>query len=218
MKKKEKDVNEKFLKDTLNDRLSDLIAEKKKQGISQRTQADNINIDVSSLSNYANGKQLPTAEILFKIAKYYNCSMDYLLGINNIRNIDCEEIAISKKLGLSEKSIEKLKKYHEDYFFKDFQYMQLINFLIENLTYDDLKIFDRFLFSKDKNFEMWNKEECHQSKSISICSNLGKYKVKIQDIQKILLLDIQEIFINLKKLVNEDTRKRNLFELEMEEN
>ena len=29
---------------------------------------------------------------------------------------------------------------------------------------------------------------------------------------------IQEIFINLKKLVNEDTRKRNLFELEMEEN
>lgn len=36
MKKKEKDVNEKFLKDTLNDRLSDLIAEKKKQGISQR--------------------------------------------------------------------------------------------------------------------------------------------------------------------------------------
>lgn len=218
MKKKEKDVNEKFLKDILNDRLSDLIAEKKKQGISQRIQADNINIDVSSLSNYANGKQLPTAEILFKIAKYYNCSMDYLLGINNIRNIDCEEIAISKKLGLSEKSIEKLKKYHEDYFFKDFQYMQLINFLIENLTYDDLKIFDRFLFSKDKNFEMWNKEECHQSKSISICSNLGKYKVKIQDIQKILLLDIQEIFINLKKLVNEDTRKRNLFELEMEEN
>ena len=218
MKKKEKDVNEKFLKDILNDRLSDLIAEKKKQGISQRIQADNINIDVSSLSNYANGKQLPTAEILFKIAKYYNCSMDYLLGINNIRNIDCEEIAISKKLGLSEKSIEKLKKYHEDYFFKDFQYMQLINFLIENLTYDDLKIFDRFLFSKDKNFEMWNKEECHQSKSISICSNLGKYKVKIQDIQKILLLDIQEIFINLKKLINEDTRKRNLFELEMEEN
>lgn len=218
MKKKEKDVNEKFLKDTLNDRLSDLIAEKKKQGISQRTQADNINIDVSSLSNYANGKQLPTAEILFKIAKYYNCSMDFLLGINNIRNIDCEEIAISKKLGLSEKSIEKLKKYHEDYFFKDFKYMQLINFLIENITYDDLKIFDRFLFSKDKNFEMWNKEGCHQSKSISICSNLGKYKVKIQDIQKILLLDIQEIFINLKKLVNEDTRKRNLFELEMEEN
>ncbi len=218
MKKKEKDINEKFLKDILNDRLNDLIAEKKKQGISQRIQANNINIDVSSLSNYANGKQLPTAEILFKIAKYYNCSMDYLLGINNIRNIDCEEIAISKKLGLSEKSIEKLKKYHEDYFFKDFQYMQLINFLIENLTYDDLKIFDRFLFSKDKNFEMWNKEECHQSKSISICSNLGKYKVKIQDIQKILLLDIQEIFINLKKLVNEDTRKRNLFELEMEEN
>ena len=150
LKKKEKDVNEKFLKDILNDRLSDLIAEKKKQGISQRTQADNINIDVSSLSNYANGKQLPTAEILFKIAKYYNCSMDFLLGINNIRNIDCEEIAISKKLGLSEKSIEKLKKYHEDYFFKDFKYMQLINFLIENITYDDLKIFDRFLFSKDK--------------------------------------------------------------------
>ena len=96
--------------------------------------------------------------------------------------------------------------------------MQRINFLIENLTYDDLKIFDRFLFSKDKNFEMWNKEECHQSKFISICSNLGKYKVKIQDIQEILLLDIQEIFINLKKLVNEDTRKRNLFELKMEEN
>ena len=30
--------------------------------------------------------------------------------------------------------------------------------------------------------------------------------------------ELQEIFINLKKLVNEDTRKRNLFELEMEEN
>lgn len=215
MDKKENTNNEKILKDTLNDRLSDLIAEEKRRGISQRTQAKNINVDSSSLSKYANGMQLPTAEVLFKIAKYYKCSTDYLLGINDIKNIDCEDIAISKKLGLSEKAIEKLKKYHNDYFFKDFKYMQLINFLIEKLSFDNLKILDRFLFSKYNNFEMWARRKHLNSKTVSICCNLGKYKVEIKDIEKILLLDIQQIFIELKKLAGSDARKRDLIELEI---
>lgn len=204
-----------YLKKILNDRLGDLIAEKKKKGISQRAQANKIGVDVSSLSNYVNGKQIPTVDALYKIARFYNCSTDYLLGINKIKSMDYKDIDISKKLGLSEKAIEKLKKYHEDYFYKDFEYMQLINFLIENLNFDDLKILDRFLFSKCKNFEMWQKNEHLTSKKVSICCNLGKYDVGIEDIEKILLLNIQQIFTRLKAGVTDDIRKRNLFELEM---
>ena len=42
-----------------------------------------LNIEQSTLANYENDKRVPKLEILIKIAEYYNCSVDYLLGLTD---------------------------------------------------------------------------------------------------------------------------------------
>ncbi len=219
MDKKESKAIEEKLKKILNDKLDDLIAEERRKGVSQRKQADNINVDSSSLSKYVNGIQLPSADALFKIAKYYNCSTDYLLGINNIRNIDCEDIAISRKLGLSEKAIEILKKYHNENRYKGYEYMQLINFLIENVDSNELEKVDRFLFSKPTHFMIkdWEQNEYKNTKYLSICSDLGDYQFTIKDVQEILHLDIEKLLSKLQKKAKDFKRKRIVKEIDTTE-
>jgi transcriptional regulator with XRE-family HTH domain len=48
---------------------------------SQQEVCSALNIEQSTLANYENGKRVPKIEILIKIAEYYNCSVDFLLGI-----------------------------------------------------------------------------------------------------------------------------------------
>lgn len=47
-----------------------------------------LNIEQSTLANYENGKRVPKIEILIKIAEYYQCSVDFLLGIDKFGKID----------------------------------------------------------------------------------------------------------------------------------
>ena len=48
---------------------------------SQQEVCSALNIEQSTLANYENGKRIPKIEILIKIAEYYQCSVDFLLGI-----------------------------------------------------------------------------------------------------------------------------------------
>lgn len=48
---------------------------------SQQEVCSALNIEQSTLANYENGKRMPKIEILIKIAEYYQCSVDFLLGI-----------------------------------------------------------------------------------------------------------------------------------------
>lgn len=50
---------------------------------SQQEVCQALNIEQSTLANYENGRRIPRIEILIKIAEYYQCSIDYLLGLNN---------------------------------------------------------------------------------------------------------------------------------------
>lgn len=58
-----------------------LLRESKQK--SQQEVCDALNIEQSTLANYENGKRIPRIEILIKIAEYYQCSVDYLLGIDH---------------------------------------------------------------------------------------------------------------------------------------
>lgn len=48
---------------------------------SQHEVCSALNIEQSTLANYENGKRIPKIEILVKIAEYYQCSVDFLLGL-----------------------------------------------------------------------------------------------------------------------------------------
>lgn len=49
----------------------------------QKYVADKIGITEVSLSRYENGQRKPNLDIIYKIAKYYNVSADYLIGLDN---------------------------------------------------------------------------------------------------------------------------------------
>lgn len=60
---------------------------REEKNIRQEDLAKILNISRQSISNYENGSRFPNDEELIRnIAMYFNVSLDYLLGITNIRN------------------------------------------------------------------------------------------------------------------------------------
>ena len=78
-----------------------------------------INTSRSNIANYENDKNMPSVDILEKLSKIFNCSIDYLLGKSDIRNpnkidINDMDIAFSTGIkGLNKENQEVLKNIME---------------------------------------------------------------------------------------------------------
>lgn len=59
------------------DNLFKMISEK---GINQSKLAKNTSISTGNISDWKNGKSMPSAVKLDELANYFDCSVDYLLG------------------------------------------------------------------------------------------------------------------------------------------
>mgnify|MGYP001246076948 CR=1 FL=1 len=66
-----------------SDRLKELRIEK---GILQRELADYLKVSRVTITQYETGNRTPDDEIKIKIAKYFNVSLDYLMGISDVKN------------------------------------------------------------------------------------------------------------------------------------
>ena len=64
----------------LNERIFNLIKERK---ITQYRLAKDLAISDGLISDWKNGRSSPTSERLIKLAKYFNVSTDYLLGLTD---------------------------------------------------------------------------------------------------------------------------------------
>lgn len=62
------------------ERLKELRFEK---GLGQNTLARDLQLSNASISYWENSKQEPSTSAIYKIAKYFNVSADYLLGITD---------------------------------------------------------------------------------------------------------------------------------------
>ena len=62
------------------ERIKMLRAEK---GIGQNQLAQEIQVSNASISYWENAKQEPTAQAVYKLAKYFDVSADYLLGLED---------------------------------------------------------------------------------------------------------------------------------------
>lgn len=71
--------------------LTNLKAIRESKGLTQKEVADDLEIGTSTLSQYETGKREPDNSTLVKIADYFNCSVDYLLG-----RVDSPELIIKK--------------------------------------------------------------------------------------------------------------------------
>lgn len=97
-----------------------LKKERENKKISQEDFAKKLGISRSSVGNYETNRNMPTTEILDKMADILDCSIDYLLGKSDIRNpkeirLDTDKIQI----GLSTKDYTNItdeqKKQIEDF-------------------------------------------------------------------------------------------------------
>lgn len=71
---------ENFRREILGERLKMLRAEK---NIGQNALAKQLELSNASISYWETGKQEPTAQAIFKLAKYFNVSADYILGLKD---------------------------------------------------------------------------------------------------------------------------------------
>ena len=53
---------------------------RKEKGISQEQLARNLGINQTAVSQWETGRTLPSADLIYKMAEYFNVSTDYLLG------------------------------------------------------------------------------------------------------------------------------------------
>ncbi len=69
----------------MGDRLRSLRIEKR---LTQKQVADRIGLAISAVSSYELGSRYPSYEALIKLARIFHVSTDYLLGLNEKRNLD----------------------------------------------------------------------------------------------------------------------------------
>ena len=65
--------------------LNRLVKLRKERNITQRRLAVDLGIEQASISSYECGKYLPTVEVLIKLANYFGVSIDYLLGLSDVK-------------------------------------------------------------------------------------------------------------------------------------
>ena len=91
---------------TFSDKIKEL---RKEKGVSQDIASKKMNMAISSLRNYENGR-LPDTEQLRKIQQYYNVPYEFLLN-DNCTTKEYNNMQVSKELGLSDEAISNLKKF-----------------------------------------------------------------------------------------------------------
>lgn len=62
--------------------------ELKRSGLTKAEVSREIDVSKSTISRYSDGSILPNADTLANICLLFKCSADYLLGLNQLRNLD----------------------------------------------------------------------------------------------------------------------------------
>lgn len=162
--RKKKEIDGNFAK-----LLSELLQKvKTENGIIQDDVAKAIGVSRQALGKWANGETVPDILDLKKLAKYFNISADYLLGLTNNKTNDITVKAICEYTGLSDEAVESLADYINIDYLEDYESDQLdieaikeaANFLhIDNLgdpvqTQKEIKEF--YLIKEQKDIEIRN--------------------------------------------------------------
>ena len=129
------------LEDPFKNRLNKLIdesdnAKETKAGLKE---ALGVQSD-ETIRLYTNGQGFPSTQKLLKIARYFNCSLDYLIGLSDVRNPDASLQGACNYTGLSEESIEILRYLQERYDVNSFiEHSAFVDFIKE--LYNAVELF-----------------------------------------------------------------------------
>lgn len=130
---------------------------------------------------------------LIDLANFFDCSLDYLVGLENQKSLDIEIREIAKKIGISEESIECLKNEDNDYFKKT------INYLVSN-------VIGRQVIHNINNYIYYlpiTKNIAYEITDMNINSYKSKETIDYEDIDNIKIAKIVERLKRLKTSTNE---------------
>lgn len=99
----------------LRKKLEELIEYKKDKKISKTKQAAEMDINYQTLCNYTNENKRTqcSVENLYKIAKYYNVSADYLIGLSEEKSNKLKNQTIYRKTGLTTESVKGIRVLYD---------------------------------------------------------------------------------------------------------
>lgn len=117
------------------DRLSELVEEKKQEGLSQKEIASQIGVGSGTLSEWCSDQKTAAIDALPKIADYFRVSAAWLIGCSDVRERGIYIQKIHHETGLSSAAITKLIV---DRKVEDNNYLQMLNGLIESECFADL--------------------------------------------------------------------------------
>ena len=99
-----------FIMNTFGEKLKKAREDK---SLALKEAADGIGLkSLSTLSSYELNYRMPGIRTLIKIAKFYDVSLDYLLGINKVSYVNKDKVL--KELGILKNKIIELEKYIEN--------------------------------------------------------------------------------------------------------
>lgn len=97
-------------KKVIGERLNTLLAVK---GLKQKDIADLLGVTENTVSYYVTGARCPNTDQIIAIAKKWNVSADYLLGLSEVMSTDQNKKIACEVTGLSEENVEFLSKLYE---------------------------------------------------------------------------------------------------------
>lgn len=89
---------------TFGSRLRELRLRK---GLLGKELADILKVEPATITNWEKGNRFPKEDTLIKIADYFDCSLDYLLGRSNVDDSKIKE-CVKYPHGLTPEEVEKM--------------------------------------------------------------------------------------------------------------
>lgn len=84
-----------------------LLKLRKKANLSKKELTDRLNIKYTTYANYESGIREPNSDFLIKIAKFYEVSVDYILGLTDLK------INGNKNIVFNNQELDLIKKYRK---------------------------------------------------------------------------------------------------------
>ncbi len=128
--------------DDFRDRLKELLGANEpdaKRRLALRAElAAILGVTPEMVRRYCEAKEFPSTKKLLTIARYFNVSLDYLIGLSDVKNPNAEIKAICEYTGLSEKSVAFLHHLNESTICENRRPLHLLNIVLGECKPSDI--------------------------------------------------------------------------------
>lgn len=133
------------------------IAElRKEKGLTQEKLAKKLEVSSSLIGHYERGRTIPI-DMLYEIAKYFDISTDYLLGLSNCKTTKADLKAFCDSTGIDDTSVKILEEIN--FVYEGNYLIPLLNYLIKEETLPPDEAFFEGIYSKIENSNMSDTEK-----------------------------------------------------------